>query len=432
MRRRFTANPAMSMANGRCGSNTVFQPYTLPKLQTVRVVIVCKVDNPRLAAVYAESLPEPPQGQVPLYGPPRYSRVPSVPAYFIVPGRLHVQVGVVESRLLEETADQRGPPLGVLHQEPVQVGHVQQGVGQTCQLCLLHRPAVSGSDDVDGGQDESLHETHPPPVNHNALDSASQSPNVHIQTLEDFYLHNLHKPGERCVELETAGSSKMASKMLSNNTKDHALCSTSNLSALALTPQTVSRLNPRYSRAAPPGRTHLLSNVHLLNTDPAKQEKSLRIQRTLSPCHAHFKRDDRSEEAGEVQTLTVDSSSTSLRVAFSFSSAAASSASELMRFHEINTLLRCGEASLDGARMSGIRSGAAQTEMMREERAFHLAKLAQMEEQGELSGLGPERQERGQDLVEQEEESNRMKSKLKMLLQGCKALETGGVPVVTC
>lgn len=101
-----------------------------------------------------------------------------------------------------------------------------------------------------------------------------------------------------------------------------------------------------------------MSNVHLLNMDPAKQEKSLRIQRALSPCHAHFKRDDRSEEAGEVQTLTVDSSSTSLRVAFSFPSAAVSSASELMRFHEINTLLRCGEVSLDGARRCTCREFA--------------------------------------------------------------------------
>lgn len=35
----------------------------------------------------------------------------------------------------------------------MQVGHVQQGVGQTRELCFLHRPAVSGSDDVDAGQD---------------------------------------------------------------------------------------------------------------------------------------------------------------------------------------------------------------------------------------------------------------------------------------
>ena len=62
-------------------------------------------------------------------------------------------MGVVKSSLLKEMADQSGPPLGVLHQDPVQVGDVQQGVGQTCQLCLLHRPAVGGSDDVDGGQD---------------------------------------------------------------------------------------------------------------------------------------------------------------------------------------------------------------------------------------------------------------------------------------
>lgn len=35
MRCRFTANPAMSIAKGRCGSNTVFQPYTFPKVFTL-------------------------------------------------------------------------------------------------------------------------------------------------------------------------------------------------------------------------------------------------------------------------------------------------------------------------------------------------------------------------------------------------------------
>lgn len=35
----------------------------------------------------------------------------------------------------------------------MQVGHVEEGVGQTGQLCLLDRPAVGWGDDVEGGED---------------------------------------------------------------------------------------------------------------------------------------------------------------------------------------------------------------------------------------------------------------------------------------
>lgn len=128
-------------------------PHLLKQLQTVCVVIICKIDNPRLAVIYVEGLPEPPQGQVPLYGTTWYSWVPCVPTYLVVPRCLHVEVGVVESCLQEQTADQSGPPLGVLHQDPVQVGHMKQGVCQTCQLCFLHWSAISGSDKVDCRQD---------------------------------------------------------------------------------------------------------------------------------------------------------------------------------------------------------------------------------------------------------------------------------------
>lgn len=34
----------------------------------------------------------------------------------------------------------------------MQVWHVQEGVGQARQLCLLYRPAVGGCNDVDGGK----------------------------------------------------------------------------------------------------------------------------------------------------------------------------------------------------------------------------------------------------------------------------------------
>lgn len=62
-------------------------------------------------------------------------------------------MGVVESSVLQEATDQGRRPLRVLHQDPVQVGDVQQRVGQTCQLGFLHGSAVGGGDDVDGGQD---------------------------------------------------------------------------------------------------------------------------------------------------------------------------------------------------------------------------------------------------------------------------------------
>lgn len=125
----------------------------LEQLQAVRVVIIRKVDDSSLAAVGVEGLPQPTQGKIPLHGPPGNSGVASVTPQLIVPGRLYIEVGVVQPCFPEEPRDKRRPPLRVLHQDPVQVGDVQQGVGQTCQLCLLHRPAIGGSDDVDGGQD---------------------------------------------------------------------------------------------------------------------------------------------------------------------------------------------------------------------------------------------------------------------------------------
>ena len=127
-------------------------PHLLKQLQAVGVVVVRKVNNARLTAIYAERLPEPPQRQVPLHGSPGDPRVPHVPAQLIVPGGLHVEVGVVEPRVPEQPGDQGRPPLGVLHQDPVQVGDVEEGVGQPGELRFLDGSAVGGGDDVDGGQ----------------------------------------------------------------------------------------------------------------------------------------------------------------------------------------------------------------------------------------------------------------------------------------
>lgn len=86
-------------------SKNVALLYLLKQLQAVGVVIICEVHHPGLDAVFTEGLPEPAHGQVPLYGPPRYSGVLSVPSYLIVSRCLHVEVCVVESSLLEEIAD---------------------------------------------------------------------------------------------------------------------------------------------------------------------------------------------------------------------------------------------------------------------------------------------------------------------------------------
>ena len=126
--------------------------YLLKQLQAVCVVVVCKVDNSSLAAVSVEGLPQPAQGQVPLHGTPGDPGVPGVTPQLIVPGRLHIEVGVVKPCFSEEPRDERRSPLGVLHQDPVQVGNVEEGVGQPRELRLLHRPTVCGGDDVYGGQ----------------------------------------------------------------------------------------------------------------------------------------------------------------------------------------------------------------------------------------------------------------------------------------
>lgn len=123
----------------------------LKELQAVCVVIVCKVDNSSLAAVSIKRLPQPSQGKIPLHGPPGDSRVSRVAPQLIVPRRLHIEVGVVKPCFSEEQRDKRRSPLRVLHQDPVQVGNVQEGICQARQLRLLHRSTVCGGDDVDGG-----------------------------------------------------------------------------------------------------------------------------------------------------------------------------------------------------------------------------------------------------------------------------------------
>lgn len=126
--------------------------HLLKQLQAVRVVIISKVDDSSLAAVDVECLSQPSQCKVPLHGAPGDLRVSRVPPKLIVPWCLYIEVGVVQPSFAQKPRDERCPPLRVLHQDPVQVGNVQESVGQSCQFCLLHWPAVGGGDNVDGGQ----------------------------------------------------------------------------------------------------------------------------------------------------------------------------------------------------------------------------------------------------------------------------------------
>ena len=124
----------------------------LKQLQAVCVVIISKVDDSSLTTVGVKCLPQPPQGQIPLHGPSRYSGVPSVTPQLIVPGCLYIEVGVVQPCFSKEPRNKSCSPLWVLHQDPVQVGNMEEGVRQPRQLRFLHRPTVCRGDDVDSRQ----------------------------------------------------------------------------------------------------------------------------------------------------------------------------------------------------------------------------------------------------------------------------------------
>lgn len=102
--------------------------HLLKQLQAVCVVIVSKVDDSSLAAVGIEGLPQPPQGQVPLHGSSGDSGISSVTSQLIVPGGLYIEVGVVQPRFPEQSCDKGCSSLRVLHQDPVQVGDMEEGV----------------------------------------------------------------------------------------------------------------------------------------------------------------------------------------------------------------------------------------------------------------------------------------------------------------
>lgn len=122
------------------------------ELQAVCVVIISEIDNSSLSAVGVEGLPQPPQCQISLHGPPGDSGVPSVTPQLIVPWCLYIEVGVVKSGFSKEPRDKRRSPLGVLHQDPVQIGNMEESISQPCQLSLLHWSTIRRGDDVNSRQ----------------------------------------------------------------------------------------------------------------------------------------------------------------------------------------------------------------------------------------------------------------------------------------
>lgn len=83
-----------------------------------------------MTGVWVDVSPEPAESQVPLHGAARDPRVFGIRSHFEVPRCLNVQVGVIQPRVLQQSRHQRRLPPRVLHNQPVQVGHMEKGVRQ--------------------------------------------------------------------------------------------------------------------------------------------------------------------------------------------------------------------------------------------------------------------------------------------------------------
>lgn len=118
--------------------------YLLEQLQAVRVVVIREEHHAGVPP--APVLPEPREGRVPLFGGAWHPCA-------LKPARgEHVQVRVRHAAPGEEARHQLRARRRVLHYNPVEPGHLAEGVGQPGQLRLLHRPGVGRSDGVDDRQ----------------------------------------------------------------------------------------------------------------------------------------------------------------------------------------------------------------------------------------------------------------------------------------
>lgn len=118
--------------------------YLLEQLQAVRVVVIREEHHPGVPP--APVLPEPRESRVPLL------RGAWHPGALEPAGSEHVQVRVGHAAPREEARHQFRARRRVLHYDPVEAGHLAEGVGQPGELCLLHRTGVGRGDGVDNRQ----------------------------------------------------------------------------------------------------------------------------------------------------------------------------------------------------------------------------------------------------------------------------------------
>lgn len=134
------ASPTPPPKLGRAGS------YLLKQLQAVGVVIVGEEEHSGLRALVLVPLAQPGETGVTLLRGARQSRP------LVAPRCGHVQVRAGQPGPRQEAAHQLAARRRVLHQDPVQLRHLAESVGQAGQLGFLHRAAVGGRDGIDGGQ----------------------------------------------------------------------------------------------------------------------------------------------------------------------------------------------------------------------------------------------------------------------------------------
>ena len=118
--------------------------YLLEQLQAVRVVVIREEHHPGVPP--APVLPEPRESHIPLFGGAWH------PGALEPAGSEHMQVRERHAAPGQEARHQVRARRGVLHHDPVEPGHLPEGVCQPGQLRFLHRTGVSRSDGVDDRQ----------------------------------------------------------------------------------------------------------------------------------------------------------------------------------------------------------------------------------------------------------------------------------------